>query len=127
MILHPITERSLVGRGSLLSTGPRRAREEVGFAYQKRYAGLYSTKHDRFVLREEHVAELKRIVREHNSERAAGTPALSMSDIVNAVLDFAFEHPAAFYSATGPDRMRESFSNEVYRRAYLAFMRDGAA
>lgn len=117
-ILGPVTRGSLVPRGLHFGQPERR------FEFRNRYDGLYSNKHERFVLREEHVAELKRIVREHNQDRHSGSPALSISDVVNAVLDFAFEHPAAFYSAVGPDRLRESFGNEVYRRAYLTFLRE---
>lgn len=93
------------------------------FPFQRQYSRLYSNRHDKFVLREEHVAELKRLVKEHNSERGSRVEALSMSDIVNAALDFAFEHPLAFHARVSPDNLRESLAREAYRKAFLHFMR----
>ncbi|MDE2141455.1 MAG: hypothetical protein KGJ84_03450 [Elusimicrobia bacterium] len=93
------------------------------FPFQKQYSRLYSNRHDKFVLREEHIAELKRLVKEHNSDRSFRAEALSMSDIVNAALDFALEHPIAFHCRVSPDTLRESLSREVYRKAFLHFMR----
>ena len=93
------------------------------FQFQKRYGGLYTNRHDRFVLREEHIVELKRLVKEVNGERGLRTEPLSMSDIVNTALDFALEHPLAFYGRANPDHLRDALGREVYRKAFLHFVR----
>ena len=93
------------------------------FVFKKEYGGIYSNRHDRFVLREEHISELKRLVKEHNGEYPGMTEAISMSDIVNAALDFALEHPMAFQYRATPATLRDALSREVYRRAFLHFMR----
>ncbi len=91
------------------------------FPYRRRYGGLYTNRHDRFVLREEHVAELRRVVAEHNKERR-GLDAISMSDVLNACLDFALEHPAAFRDRRAASELRDSLAHEVYRKALVHFM-----
>ena len=93
------------------------------FPFLKQYGWLYSNRHHKFVLREEHIEELKRLVKEHNGDRSFRADALSMSDIVNAALDFALEHPIAFHCRVSPDTLRESLAREVYRKAFLHFMR----
>jgi hypothetical protein len=93
------------------------------FVFKKGYGGLYSNRHDKFVLREEHIAELKRLVREHNGEYPGRAEAISMSDIVNAALDFALEHPMAFQYRATPATLRDALAREVYRRAFLHFLR----
>ena len=92
------------------------------FDFQRRYNSLYSTGNHKFVLRDEHVEELKRVVRKQNAERPPRLDPLTMSDIVNAALDFAFEHPAAFNSHVDPSRLSESLGREVYRRAMVHFI-----
>ena len=91
------------------------------FDFKRRYEGLYTNRHDRFVLRDEHVAELKRISNESSRERPRLTPSLSPSDIVNAALDFAFEHPIAMARLGRPDEFRDALAREVYRKAYFHF------
>ncbi|MDD5657025.1 MAG: hypothetical protein PHF00_07205 [Elusimicrobia bacterium] len=93
------------------------------FQFKKQYGGLYSNRHDKFVLREEHIAELKRLVREHNGEYPGRTEAISLSDIVNAALDLALEHPMAFQYRATAATLRDALGREVYRRAFLHFMR----
>ena len=92
------------------------------FQFHRRYGGLYSNRHAQFVLREEHIEELKRLVKEHNVERLRTEP-LSMSDIVNSALDLAFEHPLAFHSNVDPLHLREALGREVHRKALLHFVR----
>ena len=110
------------------SVPPREPRQAEGptlfrFPFQKRYGGLYSNRHDKFVLREEHIAELKRLVVEHNREGSGHVLPLSMSDIVNTSLDFALEHPGAFLNhQRGSAELRAMLAHEVYRRALVHFM-----
>jgi hypothetical protein len=92
-----------------------------GFDFKRRYGGLYTNRHDRFVLREEHVAELKRVTTEYNRSRARNMPVLSMSDIVNAALDFALEHPVALARLGKPEEYRDGLAKEIYRKAYFHF------
>ena len=93
------------------------------FQFQRHYSGLYSTQHERFVLREEHIAELKRLIKEHKAESTGRTEPLSMSSILNSALDLAFEHPLAFHSCVNPEHLREVLGREVLRKALLHFAR----
>ena len=92
-----------------------------GFDFKKRYSGMYTNRHDRFVLREEHVAELKRVVADYNRARPRHVPVLSMSDVVNAALDFVLEHPVALARLGNPDEFRDGLAREIYRKAYFHF------
>ncbi|MDO8757299.1 MAG: hypothetical protein Q7J64_04760 [Elusimicrobiota bacterium] len=91
------------------------------FDYKRRYEGIFTNRHDRFVLREEHVAELKRVMKDYNCERPRLMPALSASDIINAALDFAFEHPVALARLGNPEEYRDALAREVYRKAFFHF------
>jgi len=93
------------------------------FTFRKGYGNLYTNRHEKFVLREEHVSELKRLMKEHNAAYHGFTEAVSMSDIVNAALDFAFEHPMAFKYRSNSATLRDALAREVYRQAFLHFMR----
>ena len=95
----------------------------IRFHFLRRYSGLYSNRHERFVLREEHIAELKRLVSEHNAERVGRSDRLSMSSIINSALDFAFEHPLAFHPDVAPEHLPEALGREVYQKALLHFVR----
>jgi hypothetical protein len=91
------------------------------FDFKRYYEGIYTNRHDRFVLRDEHVTELKRIMKDYNRERQRIMPALSASDIINAALDFAFEHPVALARLGMPEEYRDALAREVYRKAYFHF------
>ena len=91
------------------------------FDFKRHYEGIYTNRHERFVLRDEHVAELKRIMKEFNRERPRFLPALSASDVINAALDFAFEHPLALARLGKPEEYRDALAREVYRKAYFHF------
>ena len=65
---------------------------------QKRYAALYSNKHEKMLLRAEHIETMENIRNWFNKNRThQGQTALTVSDIVNACLDFVFEHPIPFH------------------------------
>lgn len=93
------------------------------FQFHNRYDGIFTNKHERFMLREEHIAELQRLVIENNRERHVTGEPLCISDIITACLDFAFEHPRAFSVPIAPKDLREVLGREVYRKAFLHFMR----
>ncbi len=110
---------------SLRPALPAQARPPVvplfRFDYKRSYGGLYTNRHERFVLREEHVAELKRLTGDFNRERGHLTPVLSLSDVVNAALDFVFEHPVALARLGKPGEFRDALAREIYRKAYFHF------
>lgn len=91
------------------------------FEYKRRYDGLYTNRHERLVLRQEHVTELRRVVNDYNRSRARHLPSLSMSDVVNAALDFTFEHPVALTRIGSPENFRDALAREVYRKAFFHF------
>ena len=91
------------------------------FDYKRHYSELYSNRHDRFVLRDEHVVELKRVMKDYNRARERRFPPLTMSDVVNAALDFAFEHPVALARLGKPEEYRDALAREVYRKAFFHF------
>jgi len=92
------------------------------FRFSQPIGGLYSNDHDRFFLREEHIAELKRLVREYNRQRLLLHSPLSMSDLVNACLDFVFSHKLNFKELPDSDNARDFIAREVYRRAFFRFI-----
>ena len=92
------------------------------FQFKRPYSGLYKKMGDKFVLRQEHVEELKRLVEEYNKERAGDLNLLSMSDFVNAALDFALEHPLVFQYQIAPIYLREVLAEAIYRKAFLHFV-----
>ncbi|MDE2491544.1 MAG: hypothetical protein KGM24_11900 [Elusimicrobia bacterium] len=91
------------------------------FDFRREYGGIYTNRHDRFLLREEHVAELKRLSAEFNRDRVYLAPPLSMSDVVNAALDFVFEHPVALVRLNRAGEFRDALAREVYRKAFFHF------
>ena len=91
------------------------------FDYKRRYEGIFTNRHDKFVLRDEHVDELKRVMKDYNRERPRLMLALSASDIINAALDFAFEHPVALARLGAPEEYRDALAREVLRKAYFHF------
>lgn len=92
------------------------------FDYKRRYSDTYANKH-RLVLREEHYPELARLAQEFNLHRPKGEFPASPSDIVNACLDFALEHPLCMATLGSTTDIREHLAREVYRRAFFRFMR----
>jgi hypothetical protein len=96
-----------------------------GFDFKRRYSGLYTNRHERFVLREEHVDELKRVATEYNRARPRHVPVLSMSEVVNAALDFVFEHPVALARLGTPEEFRDGLAKEIYRKAFFHFAFNG--
>ena len=80
------------------------------------YAEVYSSKHERILLRVDHITKMDAIRRGFNASRLyAGQRALTTSDIVNAVLDFAFEHRVPYSELQAADELKELISKSVYR------------
>ena len=89
------------------------------FEFAQNHCGLYSNKHDRFVLREEHIQTLKRLCQEHNRHRILPHRVMSMSDVVNAALDFVFSHQLSFKELPDPANARDIIAREAHRKVFL--------
>lgn len=92
------------------------------FAFKREYSNFFTNHEQKFVLREEHAAELKRLVAEHKRGRDVSTDPMTLSDIVNACLDFAFEHSEAFHARVNPGQLRESLARAVLKKAFVQFL-----
>ncbi|MBI5631626.1 MAG: hypothetical protein HY921_12175 [Elusimicrobia bacterium] len=80
------------------------------------YAEIYSTKHQRVLLRVDHITKMDAIRKGFNASRLhPGQRSLTTSDIVNGVLDFAFEHRIPFYELQDADGLKDLISKSVYR------------
>lgn len=99
------------------------ARLPFRFEFRKGYYSIYTTQGDKFILREEHLAELRRLSTEYNRYNLKRTTPLSMSDIINAALDFVFEHALNLRSLESAEEVRDAIAKEVYRKAFFQFLR----
>lgn len=99
--------------------GPERAAREVQDAIPepaRSYSELYSNKHEKLLLRADHIDRMDAIRRNFNKQRIhEGRRSLTSSDIVNACLDFVFEHPIPFHRLADADTLRELIAEHVYR------------
>jgi hypothetical protein len=95
---------------------------ETRFEFRKTYSGMYTNKQDRFVLREQHVADLIRWTDQLNSKRRR-TERFTMSDVMNAILDFICEHPVSLGEAERNEEIREMIARDVYGTAFSQFAR----
>jgi hypothetical protein len=93
------------------------------FQFKRDYDSIYIVQGQKFVLREEHLAELRRLVTEFNRHNPNRTTPLSMSDIINAALDFAFEHALNVRTLNDAEEVRDAIAKEVYRKAFFEFLR----
>lgn len=101
----------------------KRTKLPFRFEFLKEYYSIYTTQGDKFILREEHLAELRRLVTEFNRHNPNRTTPLSMSDIINAALDFAFEHALNVRTLNDAEEVRDAIAKEVYRKAFFEFLR----
>lgn len=92
------------------------------FEFRKEYYSIYTTQGDKFILREEHLTELRRLMTEFNRHNPNRTTPLSMSDIINACLDFAFEHTLNVRTLNDAEEVRDAIAKEVYRKAFFQFL-----
>jgi len=93
------------------------------FTFRHPWLGVYTMPHHRFVLRVEHEPELKRLAHEFNKYRPSGEDAVSVSNVVNAALDFVLSHHLSFMDLEKQEQMRERMAEAAYRRAFLRFLR----
>ena len=82
------------------------------------YSELYSTKHERLLLRVDHITTIDAIRKGFNNRRIhLDQRALTTSEVVNACLDFVFEHRIPFHGLTDADDTRRMIGEHVYRSA----------
>jgi CBS domain-containing protein len=85
--------------------------------FRREYSRIYSNKHEKLVLRLEHIEQMKAMVKQHASKRGQeGGEPLSMSDIVNSCLDFIFESPIDLCGVGNPENLRDIVAAEVCAR-----------
>ena len=85
----------------------------VHFTFRKRYEGIYTNKHVKFLLREEHVKWLRQLVRIRKQNGVQPHRLLSMSDVVNAVLDFVFEHRIDLEQLSNPEEAKNVIAHAI--------------
>lgn len=99
-----------------------RSNQSFSFEFKKPYSGRYTNKGYHFVLREEHYPVLKQLMFEFNDSRLYGSYPITISDIINACLDFIFEHPLALKSLASENEVRQAIARAIYRKAYSKFV-----
>lgn len=92
------------------------------YQFQRTYGDLYTNKDCKFVLREEHVADLLRLYNEFNRHRPEDAMPMTLSDIVGAALDFVLDHPISFQGLKENSQARDAIASAVQRRAFARFL-----
>lgn len=84
----------------------------------RQYADLYSNKHQKLLLRSEHIEMMDAIRRKFNKSRLhEERRSVTTSDIVNACLDFVMGHRIPFDRLADADDLPELIGESVYRSA----------
>ena len=82
------------------------------------YSDVYSSKHEKLLLRLDHIDRMDAIRRTFNKNRLHESKApLTTSDIVNACLDFVFEQRVPFHELKDSSELAGLIGNQVYRHA----------
>lgn len=82
------------------------------------YSDVYSSKHEKLLLRLDHIDRMDAIRRTFNKSRLhEGKAPMTTSDIVNACLDFVFEQRVPFHELKDASELAELIGNQVYRHA----------
>lgn len=80
------------------------------------YSEIYSNKHERLLLRSDHIARMDAIRKSFNESRIhPGQRALTTSDIVTSALDFAMQHRIPFYELAEADDLPRFMAEHIYR------------
>lgn len=80
------------------------------------FSEVYSNKHEKILLRIEHVERMDAIRKAFNAGRLhSQQPPMTTSDIVNACLDFAFQHRIPFSALKRADDLPKFIAESVYR------------
>lgn len=118
-------------KGSALATEPApaphadaapRAHGPLRYQFRRTYGEIYTNKDCKFVLREEHVADLLRLYNEFNKQRPEDAAPMTLSDIVGAALDFVLDHPVSFQGLKEASQARDAIASAVQRRAFSRFL-----
>jgi len=92
------------------------------YQFRRTYGEVYTNKDCKFVLREEHVADLLRLYHEFNKHRPEDAMPMTLSDIVGAALDFVLDHPVSFQGLKESSQARDAIASAVQRRAFTRFL-----
>lgn len=93
------------------------SREEVPAA-KVRFSDVYSNAHQKILLRTDHIERMDAVRKAFNKRRAhQAKRSLTTSDLVNACLDFVFEHPIPFDRLDDAEGVRGLLRCSVYLSA----------
>lgn len=101
---------------------PYDGRAPLRYEFRRQYGELFTNKDCKFVLREEHVADLLRLYNEFNKHRTEDALPMSLSDIMTAALDFVLDHPVSFKGLTEASQARDAIASAVQRRAFARLL-----
>ncbi len=101
---------------------PHDGRTPLRYEFQRQYGELFTNKDCKFVLREEHVADLLQLYNDFNKHRPEDALPMSLSDIVSAALDFVLDHPVSFKGLTEASQARDAIASAVQRRAFARLL-----
>lgn len=88
-----------------------------------RFSEVYSNKHEKLLLRVEHIERLDAIRKAFNSSRVHSSKApLTTSDIVNACLDFVLQHRIPFQQLAAAEAIRDLIAEAVCREIVSRWM-----
>lgn len=80
------------------------------------FSEVYSTKHEKLLLRVEHIERMDAIRKAFNKSRLHGAQApMTTSDLVNAALDFIFEHRIPFPALRNAGDLPAFLTEHIYR------------
>lgn len=80
------------------------------------YSNLYSNRHEKLLMRVEHIDRIKAIQRQHAAQALhEHRGSLTVSDVVNSSLDFVLEHVEEGLRFEEDSDLRDSIAEGVYR------------
>ena len=102
----------------MLKSRPKRATLGAVPEARVRYSEVYSNAHQKILLRTDHVEKMDAVRKTFNKERVhGGQRSMTTSDLVNACLDFVFEHPIPFETLTSAEEVVGLVRRAVYLSA----------
>lgn len=80
------------------------------------FSEVFSTKHEKILLRVDHIERMDAVRKAFNKARLhSAEPPLTTSDIVNACLDFVFQHRIAFSALKRAQDLPKFIAEHTYR------------
>lgn len=95
---------------------------QLRYQFRREYSEIFTNKDCKFVLREEHVADILRLYHEFNKHRHEDALPMTLSDIVNAALDFVLDHPVSFKGLAEASQARDAIASAVQRKAFARLL-----